>query len=214
MQNWFKPYFKTDGDGFPLDVTGTIHLVPLELKFLGALRVLTKGYSFLEVAECTQGDHEEVHRTFFYEFCEVLIEKLFASNVYLPRNDEELDLVMNIYSHLGFPGCCFSMDCVHIKWKNCPFKYRNSYYSYKNGCSAVSYNVSCSHSGFIQTVSNGYYATWGDDLIVRFDDAVLPLINNPLFTNKEYTLNKSPIATVKRKGVYGLTDNGYFRCCI
>jgi len=165
--------------------------------------------SFHTVSEFSQGDHEETHRTFFHLFIEIMVIRLFEDEVHLPKTENELNKVLKVYSQLGYPGCCFSMDCVHIKWKNCPFRYRNQFHSYKNGCPCISYNVSCNHSGFISTVSQGEYATMPDSLIVRFDLSVLPLLNDPLFKNKKYNLYADNDTTIECQGVYGLTDNGY-----
>jgi len=207
-ESWFPEYTRVDDTGLPLDITG-IYLIPLELKILCALMVLTKGLSFHTVSEFSQGDHEETHRTFFHLFIEIMVLRLFEDEVHLPKTENELNKVLKVYSQLGYPGCCFSMDCVHIKWKNCPFRYRNQFHSYKNGCPCISYNVSCNHSGFISTVSQGEYATMPDSLIVRFDLSVLPLLNDPLFKNKKYNLYADNDTTIECQGVYGLTDNGY-----
>ena len=71
--------------------------------------------------------------------------------------------------------------------------------------------MTCTHSGKIQTVSNGYYATMNDSSIVCFDGDILPLINNTLFTRNEYNIYVSNTQTVTLSGVYGITDNGYFQ---
>lgn len=211
-ESWFGQYAYTDPHGFPVDVTGNIYGVPLELKILGSLKVLAKGCSFHDLHDNTEGwNHEEVMRVFFYKFVHILVSKLYDETVHLPRDRAELDKVLDVYKLLGFPGCAYSMDCVHIKWKNCPFRFRHLYYSHKNNCRAISYNVTCTHSGFIQTVSNGFYATDNDSTIVRFDGEILPLLNNPLFTQNTYDIYINSTNTVTLKGVYGLTDNGYFQ---
>jgi hypothetical protein len=212
VESWFGTYAYTDPHGFPVDITGNIYSVPLELKILGSLKVLAKGCSFHDLHDHTEGwNHEEVMRVFFYKFVNILVQKQYDQTVHLPRDLGELDQVVNVYSLLGFPGCAYSMDCVHIKWKNCPFRFRHLYYSYKNNCRAISYNVTCTHSGFIQTVSNGYYATQPDSSIVRFDGDILPLLNNDLFTQYRYDIWVDRNNKEKLQGVYGLTDNGYFQ---
>lgn len=209
-ESWFPPYSRVNDDGLPLDITG-LFLLPVEIKILCALIVLTKGVSFHTVSEFSQGDgHSETHRTFFHLFTETMVTKLFAEHVHLPRTEDELNNVMKVYALLGYPGCCFSMDCVHIKWKGCPFRHRNMYHSYKNNFPCISYNVTCDHSGKINTVSTGCAATCGDSVIVTYDLSVLPLLNDPLFKDKEYTLYSLSGETATHKGVYGLTDNGYF----
>jgi hypothetical protein len=39
----------------------------------------------------------------------------------MPRTPEELvEIVMRQYEELGLPGCCGSMDRVHVGWDSCP----------------------------------------------------------------------------------------------
>ena len=40
--------------------------------------------------------------------------------IYMPRNMTELKRVNNSYNAVGLPGCCGSIDVVHVKWSNCP----------------------------------------------------------------------------------------------
>jgi len=40
--------------------------------------------------------------------------------VYMPRNITELNRVISCYGVAGLPGCCGSIDVVHVKWANCP----------------------------------------------------------------------------------------------
>ena len=214
-ESWFGNYKYTDIQGYPVDITGNIYLVPLELKILACFKILAKGCSYHDVHDNIEvWNGENTMRIFFFTFVDTMVKKLFAQYVHLPSNAVELKEQVDVYKLLGFPGCAFSMDCVHIKWKNCPYMFRHLYYSHKNNCRAVSYNVTCDHSGRIQTVSNGYYATMNDSAIVRFDGEILPLVNDPLFTDYTYEVFINPTEgteTEKLSGVYGITDNGYFQ---
>jgi hypothetical protein len=40
--------------------------------------------------------------------------------IYMPKNITELNRVSSCYGVAGLPGCCGSIDVVHVKWKNCP----------------------------------------------------------------------------------------------
>ena len=65
-----------------------------------------------------------------------------------------------------------------------------------------------------QLVMDITYATMNDSAIVRFDGEILPLVNDPLFTDYTYELFINPTEsteTVTLSGVYGITDNGYFQ---
>ena len=38
----------------------------------------------------------------------------------MPRNITQLRRITNFYKEAGLPGCCGSMDVVHVKWSSCP----------------------------------------------------------------------------------------------
>ncbi len=38
----------------------------------------------------------------------------------MPTNITELRRVAKYYEEAGLPGCCRSMDVVHVKWTSCP----------------------------------------------------------------------------------------------
>ncbi len=40
--------------------------------------------------------------------------------IFMPTNITELRRVSNNYEETGLPGCCGSMDVVHVKWSSCP----------------------------------------------------------------------------------------------
>ncbi len=40
--------------------------------------------------------------------------------VYMPKKITELNRVIICYGVAGLPGCCGSIDVVHVKWANCP----------------------------------------------------------------------------------------------
>jgi hypothetical protein len=40
--------------------------------------------------------------------------------IYLPRDKEELEVVMQKYADVGLPGAMGSVDVVHCKWSKCP----------------------------------------------------------------------------------------------
>ncbi len=39
--------------------------------------------------------------------------------IFLPRNIAELQRMNKYYNDVGLPGCCGSMDVVHVKWSSC-----------------------------------------------------------------------------------------------
>jgi len=58
-------------------------------------------------------------RLFFAVFLDAMVE-MKDEYIYLPRNVVELRRVSKCYEEVGLPGCCGSMDVVHVKWSMCP----------------------------------------------------------------------------------------------
>jgi hypothetical protein len=55
----------------------------------------------------------------FYVFLDAIVD-MKEEQVYIPRNITELNRVSEFYGVAGLPGCCGSVDGVHVKWANCP----------------------------------------------------------------------------------------------
>jgi hypothetical protein len=84
---------------------------PLELKILGVLRVLGRGYCFDGIEELSFISRE-VNRTFFHTWCELFSKKYFSIYCNPPSTKEEIDRTMEVYNRLGFPGCIGSTDRI------------------------------------------------------------------------------------------------------
>ncbi len=56
---------------------------------------------------------------FFYVFLDAIVN-MKDEYVYMPRNITELNRVSSCYGEAGSPGCCGSIDVVHVKWENFP----------------------------------------------------------------------------------------------
>lgn len=97
------------------------HVVPFELKVLGVLRVLGRGWLFDDVAEATKMDQSTVRR-FFHNFCATFVDDFFHTYVHMPApGSQDLRNVMNVYATVGLDGCVGSVDCVHLAWGRCPY---------------------------------------------------------------------------------------------
>ena len=57
-------------------------------------------------------------RKFFFIFLDAIAE-MRDEYVYLPRDITELRNLIRDYDEQGLPGCCGSMDVVHLKWLWC-----------------------------------------------------------------------------------------------
>ncbi len=58
-------------------------------------------------------------RKFFYVFLDAIVD-MKEEYIYMPKNITELNHVSSSYGVAGLPGCCGSIDVVHVKWANCP----------------------------------------------------------------------------------------------
>ncbi len=56
---------------------------------------------------------EEVHRVFFLDWIDKM-SLLKEDFIYMPRNRDEYNFVVDEYAEMGLPGCVGSIDCVHI----------------------------------------------------------------------------------------------------
>ncbi|XP_010477729.2 PREDICTED: uncharacterized protein LOC104756779 [Camelina sativa] len=113
------PYFRQRRDA-----TGRLGLSALQ-KCTSAIRLMAYGYSadaadeYLRLAETTS------HKCLLH-FVEGVIN-LFG-NEYLRRpTAEDLQRLLNIGEHRGFPGMIGSIDCMHWEWKNCPTAWKGQY---------------------------------------------------------------------------------------
>ncbi|XP_010471152.1 PREDICTED: uncharacterized protein LOC104750985 [Camelina sativa] len=113
------PYFRQRRDA-----TGRLGLSALQ-KCSAAIRMMAYGCladamdEYLRLAETT------AHKC-LEKFVDGVID-LFG-DVYLRRpTAEDLQRLLNIGEHRGFPGMVGSIDCMHWEWKNCPTAWKGQY---------------------------------------------------------------------------------------
>lgn len=100
-------------------------MIPYELKVLGVLRILGRGWLFDDVAEATKMCETTMGR-FFHSFCREFVQDFFRDYVHMPApGSQDLRDVMNVYAAHGLNGCVGSVDCVHIPWGKCPYNLRH-----------------------------------------------------------------------------------------
>lgn len=99
---------------------------PLCLKVLGCLRILAKGATFDNVYELNEIS-AEVNRVFFHSWTAKVVQVLGPHWIKIPTDEADIERITSEYASNGFPGCIGSIDCVHIRWDNCPAQWRNLY---------------------------------------------------------------------------------------
>lgn len=185
---------------------------PLELKILGVLRVLGRGYCFDGVEELCFIS-AEVIRKFFHKFCELFAAKYFTVYCSPPSTEEEIDHITGVYARMGLPGCIGSTDCVHIRWERCPAGGR-SIHKGKEGYPTLSYEVSVDHSKRIMAVTQGHPGARNDKTIVKFDGFVTAIHDGSLYKDVTFDLLDEEGMSHQQKGLYLIVDGGYhkWRC--
>lgn len=117
---------------------------PLELKLLGVLRILGRGYCFDGISELSFIS-EETMRVFFHEFCELFAQEIYPQYVRPPETETEIRDTESVYARLGLPEAIGSTDCVHILWDKCPAS-ETSLHKGKEGFCTLSYEVTVDHT--------------------------------------------------------------------
>lgn len=120
---------KTLGENDPYftqrrDCTSKLGISPYQ-KCAAALRQLAYGTSadaqdeYLRIAESTA--IETLKR-----FCMGVIQA-FKSRYQRRPTPEDVERILEVNAHRGFPGMLGSLDCMHWEWKNCPKAWKGAY---------------------------------------------------------------------------------------
>jgi hypothetical protein len=89
-----------------------------ELLVMSSLYILGRGAAYRSCQDMCNISTSDV-RKFFHVFLKAIVD-MRDEQIYMPRNRNELERISCFYDHVGLPGCCGSMDVVHVKWSNCP----------------------------------------------------------------------------------------------
>jgi hypothetical protein len=71
-----------------------------------------------------------------YKFCRAVIA-VFCTVYLREPTVEDTARMMSINEERGFPGMIGSIDCMHWKWKNCPFAWQGQYSGHAEGCTVI-----------------------------------------------------------------------------
>ena len=180
----------------------------LDLKTLGYLRVVGRGYCFDGIEELTNIS-EEVHRVFFHQMNANLCT-LYDRFIHVPISEEE---IQQEFEMLGLPGCIASGDCVHLGWDRCPAAYR-SLACGKEGFPTRAYEVCASHSKRILSVTTGFWGSVNDKTIVKFDGFIQSIHTKQQYSEVKFRVYKENGEYEEVVGLYIIVDGGYhkWRC--
>lgn len=138
---------------------------------------------------------------------------MFPKVCVLPTTPEEILETTRLYAEAGVPGCIGSIDATHVKWNNCPMKFKQ-YHSGRYGFPTRSYQVVVNHKRQCLSVSGGYYGSMNDKSTIRSDPFVSRLLNKKIYENEVFDLYDHNGIAHEHKGLYLISDNGYhkWRC--
>ena len=117
---------------------------PLELLLLGALRYLSRGWTFDDITEST-GISISVLTYFFETFVNYGSHEFYKKYVTIPSTDDDWDFNSTEYKAAGFNGACASIDAVNIVCEKICYAQRQQYLGYKQSLTARTFNVSINH---------------------------------------------------------------------
>ncbi|XP_056856576.1 uncharacterized protein LOC130505995 [Raphanus sativus] len=112
-------FFRQKRDGL-----GRLGLSTLQ-KCTAAIRVLAYGSAFDAVDEYLRLGGSTT-RLCLQNFVEAIIN-LFGDEYLRRPTPEDLQRLLHVGQHRGFPGMIGSIDCMHWKWKNCPTAWKGEF---------------------------------------------------------------------------------------
>jgi len=182
--------------------------VPLRLKLCAALRHLATGHSFDGLEESFRMSAQTMRVFFWRKFLPWMMARKYEETVYAPRNFDELQEVCEEYAYAGFPGCCGSVDGVHVP-----------YYGFKSGARAdyvgkekhptLVFGVTVDHRYRIMHVTQSHAGATNDKFVIRGDDFHTRIMHTQLYKDYAFDLYSRKESRVRYKGCYVLCGGGY-----
>ncbi|CAB1097890.1 unnamed protein product [Ectocarpus sp. CCAP 1310/34] len=182
--------------------------IPVQLKVLACLQILARGNCFADIYHMSFISMQTAAAT-FHRFTRYFAREMYAEHIFLPTGDYQKK-VMTQYDRLGFSGATGSTDVTHIPWGMCPYNQARSYTG-KEGYPTVAYQVTVDHTKRVLAVTPGFTGSTNDKSIIRYDTAVTKIREDPIYSEKEFTVYEADGTPYQLKGCYLLVDNGYHK---
>ena len=182
---------------------------PLRLKLCAALRHLATGHSF-DGLESSFGMSAQTMRDFFwYKFVPWMMKNKYEEHVFAPKSVDELHDICQEYEYAGFPGCCGSVDGVHIPWYGFKAGARAEYVG-KEKYPTLVFGVTVDHRYRIMHVTSAHAGATNDKFVIRADDFHTRTMHTSMYTDFTFNLLDTRDGGQKRyRGCYVLCDGGY-----
>ena len=179
--------------------------IPIEIKILAVLRILGRDNDCDTIAELSLIG-ESTCNSIFKKFVEKFSELFYEKYVYMPTGNEMKE-VNEVYSRVGFPGACGSMDGTHVRWLSCPLRLTNACKG-KEYFPTLAWMVIVDHNRKIMHCSSSIWGAENDIGICNNDLLVQEIINGKL-QDVEYNLFNQYGQPIKMKGGYIIVDGGF-----
>ncbi|KAL7543618.1 hypothetical protein ACHAWF_007427 [Thalassiosira exigua] len=181
--------------------------IKAQLLILGALNILRMGAPFnaLETYNhvCTSDN-----RKFYYKFINELFE-VREQFIHLPKNEDDLRVITDRYAKYDLPGCCGSIDVVHVKWGNCPAGDVNRAKG-KESYPTIAFEVITDNERRVIGISTAQFGTRNDKHIVKLDYNVAK-IRDGWYRRVRWHFYDGDGELCSDTGVYLICDNGYLQ---
>lgn len=102
------------------------------IKLLACLRLLRTGAPYDQLDDGARMA-EETTRLYFRRFTTDMIRLYGDSFLNRRPTFAELQSIFDDYTQAGFPGCAGAIDCMKLRWKNCPIAHKGQYHNSKEG---------------------------------------------------------------------------------
>ena len=178
-----------------------------ELLVMVALYRLGNSNSFRQLRSMCHISVSEI-RLFFFEFVNAMVE-MKDEYIFLPQNIAELRRTSKCYEEVGLPGCCGSMDVVHVKWSSCPTGDHNRAKG-KAGFPTLAFQCITDFNRRVIGIFGPQFGTRNDKEIVKVDPNV-HRIRTGWFKDVLWSYYTSAGRIEKERGAYLICDNGYHR---
>ena len=185
--------------------------IPLDLKMAACLRVLATGCTF-DVFEEPAGMDKETLRRFFHAWMEHLATNV-APRYIKPPQGAELDACMDVYSKLGFPGACMSVDATHCPWDRVPAA-QHANHKGKEGFPTLVWNCHVTHDRQFRHVELAQAGARNDKTLAQYDSVMQSIKDGTLYADKAFSLYAEDGTVTQVQGLYLICDGGYhmWRC--
>ena len=178
-----------------------------ELLIMSVLNVLGHNNPFRVLRSNTEIGLKR-HHAFFHHFL-LKMYSLRDDYIYLPRTPEDLAKVTATYAAKHLPGCCGSVDVVHMKWSMCPAGDYNRCKG-KEGYPTLAFEAISDHHRRIMGISSVQFGTRNDKHIVKLDKAVKH-VRDGWYNTITWNFYDSEGQLKTAIGVYLICDGGYLR---